>query len=293
VRLEAREGARASAARGAVRLDALCDVRFGLKTGCNAFFHLTPLGGGRYRSPLLGEVALDAADVAPLLAGLKEARAPERLEPTRVLFRPAAEPSEAARRLVARGEAAGVHLRPTCANRSPWWRVGPGRAPAPVLYPAKLGARAFAVLNEGGLLEDKKWHALFPREVPAWQLALALSSTPVRLAVDEGARQLTGAQAIADVDCRVLAAAPVPRPEALAGAARELAALRELLAADEVTTDLAAMLARPAQRELDLVVGRALGLSARRVERARAALRQRVEARLDHAAAVRERLARG
>ncbi len=279
----------AGRAGGAIRLDEVCDVRFGLKTGCNAFFHLWPAGPGRFRSPLLGEVALPPGDVAPLLAGLKEARAPERVEPARLLFRPGGPLSDAARAYVAAGEAAGVHRRPTCAGRTPWWSVGPGRAPAPILYPAKLGARAFAVLNEGGLLEDKKWHALFPRGVPAWQLALALSATPVRLAVDEGARQLTGAQAIADVDCRVLAAAPVPRPEALAALAAPLAAVRAALAADEVTTDLPRMLARPAQRELDRLVGRAMGLGPREVERARAALLARVEARLAHAEATRRR----
>ena len=102
--------------------------------------------------------------------------------------------------------------RATCASRRTWWRVAPGRGPAPVLYPAKVGTRAFAFHNRDGLLEDKKWHALFPREVEPWLLALLLSSTPLRLAVERGARQLTGAQAIADIDCGVLAADPLPRP---------------------------------------------------------------------------------
>ncbi len=112
----------------------------------------------------------------------------------------------------------------------------------------------------------------------------------MRLAVDEGARQLTGAQAIADVDCRVLAEAPVPGAAALAALAPALAPLRTALALDEVTTDLAAMLARPAQRALDLAVGRALGLSDAEVARSRAALLDRVEARLSHAAATRRNL---
>lgn len=273
-----------------VRLGEVCLVRFGLKTGCNGFFHLLPLGQGRYRSPLLGEVVLAPSDVALLLSGLKEARAPERLLPQKVIFRPTGEPSAAARQYLAEGERAGVHRRSTCAARQPWWQVVPGRGPAPLLYPAKVGARAFAVLNEGGLLEDKKWHALFPRAVEAWPLALVLSSTPVRLAIDEGARQLTGAQAIADVDCRVLAAALVPGPAALTALTPALAPLRAALALDEVTTDLGATLDRPAQRELDLLVGRALGLSAGEVEASRAALLDRVAARLGHAAAVRKML---
>jgi SAM-dependent methyltransferase len=273
--------------RGAATVGDACDVRFGTKTGCNDFFHLRPLGGGRFGSALAGEIVLSAGDTVPLLASLKEARAPAVAEPGRVLFRPAgSSPRAGARWYLAVGEAAGVHLRPTCAGRSPWWRLAPGRGPAPVLYPAKVGARAFAFLNAQGLWEDKKWHALFPRGVSARDLALALSSTPVRLAVDEGARQLTGAQAIADVDCRVLAAAPFPSVAALAALGRPLDALAPLLE-DPVTTDLRRMLDRPAQRELDLLVGRALGLGAAEVEERRRALLARVESRLAHAAAIR------
>jgi SAM-dependent methyltransferase len=275
--------------RGAVRLGEACEVRFGTKTGCNAFFHLRPMGDGRYLSALAGEVELPPPDVVPLLASLRETRGPTLAEPERVLFRPS-RPGRQALGYLALGERLGVCERPTCAGRSPWWRLAPGRGPAPVLYPAKVGARAFAFLNEAGLWEDKKWHALFPRGPAAWQVALLLSATPVRLAVDEGARQLTGAQAIADVDCRVLAAAPFPAPAAIADAARALAVAWEALARDPVTTDLGAMLGRPAQRELDLLAGRLLGLSAAEVERRRRAMRDRVEARLAHAAATRLRI---
>jgi hypothetical protein len=271
---------------GAVPLGELCAVRFGLKSGCNAFFHLIPLGDGLLRSPLAGTVWLAADDTVPLLASLREARAPALASPTRVLFRPARATGLAARYLSA-GEQAGVHRRPTCAGRSPWWRIGAGRGPAPVLYPAKIGARAFGFENAAGLYEDKKWHALFPRALPAWQVAALLSSTPVRLAVEEGARQLTGAQAIADVDCRVLAAAPVPGAGAVAACEADLRAVWEELREDPVTTDLAAMLARPAQRELDRLVGAAMGLSAGDVGERRRALLERVEDRLRHAAAIR------
>jgi hypothetical protein len=287
---------RAPPRAGAVRLGDVCEVRFGTKSGCNAFFHLRPAGAGRFVSRLAGEVALGEGDVVPLLASLREARAPALASPARVLFRPlgrgaAAEPraapSAAARRYVARGEAAGVHARATCAARAPWWLLQPGRGPAPVLYPAKVSARAFAFLNRAGLWEDKKWHALFPRALEPWQLAALLCATPLRLAVDEGARQLTGAQAIADVDCRVLAAAPFPAPGAIAGAARALHAAFAALAEDPVSTDVRAMLARPAQRELDLVAGALLGLSAAEVEAGRAALAERIAGRLAHAAGTR------
>jgi hypothetical protein len=284
-RLRIRREPRAAAGR-AGRVDDVCAVRFGVKTGCNAFFHLRPSGAGTWRSALAGEVRLAPSDVAPLLSGLKEALAPERAEPRLALFRPA-RPGAAARAYVAAGEALGVHRRPTCAGRSPWWRLAPGRGPAPVLYPAKVGARAFAFHNSAGLWEDKKWHALFPRGVEPWALAAVLSSTPVRLAIDRAARQLTGAQAIADIDCGVLAAAPFPDPAAIRAVAAELRAVHAALARDPVTTDLAAMLDRAAQRELDLLAGRALGLPPAEVRRARRELLDRVRHRLEHAAGVR------
>ncbi len=282
-----------STPRGATTVGAVCQVRFGLKSGCNGFFFLRHLGGRRYAGALAGEVELEAGEVVSLLATLKEARAPEWAEPRLWLFRPMRD-SATARAYAARGEALGIHLRPTCAARSPWWSIAPERSPAPVLYPAKICARAFAFLNEPGLFEDKKWHALFPRpasRVQPWLLALVLSSTPVRLAVDRAARQLTGAQAIADVDCNVLAAAPFPLPAALFPLARQLAACRAHLARDAVTTDLASMLARPAQRELDLLAGRALGMSPRAVEGTRREMLARVEERLEHAARTRAPLA--
>lgn len=282
----------ASAARRTARpLSDLCDVRFGMKTGANGFFHLRPLGGGRYLGATAGEVLLADSDVAPLLSGLRDALAPEVARISRVIFRPAG-PSDAALAYVRRGEALGVDRRATCAARSTWWRVASGRSAAPVLYPAKVGTRAFAFHNREALLEDKKWHALFPRGVEPWLLALVLSATPLRLAVERGARQLTGAQAIADIDCGVLAAIPFPDPAALSPLEATLRGLWESLAHDPVTTDLAAMLGRPAQRELDRAAGAALGMSRPAVERDRQELLRRSADRLARAARVRAAIAR-
>ena len=116
------------------------------------------------------------------------------------------------------------------------------------------------------------------------------TATPLRLAVDRAARQLTGAQAIADVDCRVLAAAPFPAPAALRPMRADLWRAWSALARDPVTTDLRAMLDRPAQRQLDRLAGLALGLGGRQVEAERRELVVRVEARLAHAAQVRRAL---
>jgi hypothetical protein len=298
-----RRGSASPAPSRAVRVGDVAEVRFGVKSGCNAFFHLRPLGGGRYESALGGVARLGDGDVVPILRTLKEASAPEVAGAPFVLFRPGSDAGgrrgggvpalgAGARSLVAAGEALGIHRRPTCASRTPWWLLAPGRGPAPVLYPAKVGARAFAFHNAAGLFEDKKWHALFPRELEPWVVAVLLSSTPVRLAVDRSARQLTGAQAIADIDCAVLADAPFPPPGALAPLARALRGLHEALARDPVSTDLAAMLDRPAQRELDLLAGFAMGLSAAAVLRQRRELLERVRERIARAGHVREAIRR-
>jgi SAM-dependent methyltransferase len=278
-----------SAPAGAVTVGDVCQVRFGVKTGCNPFFHLRPVSLGRYASALIGEVSLEPEVLVPVLATLREARAPARLEPSWLLFKPPAAEAlpPGAQRYLTLGEAHGVHLRPTCASRARWWCLAPDRAPAPVLYPAKLGTRAFAVLNAEGLWEDKKWHALFPVGIEPWLLTLVLASSPVRLSVELGARQLTGAQAIADVDCRVLAAAPFPSPAALAPLVAPLEACWRALSCDPISTDLRAMMARPAQQELDRLTGQALGLSPGAVDEARLELQERIEARLEHASQVR------
>lgn len=278
--------------RSSVPLSSLCDVRFGMKSGCNGFFHLTPRGTGRYYSRLLdAEVSLPPMAVAPLLSSLREALAPAVPKQKGVLFRPGRKTSSpAVLRYVREGEKRGVHLRPTCAQRDPWWLMAPNREPAPLLYPAKVGARAFAFVNTLGLFEDKKWHALFPKEeIPVWTLALALCATPVRLAIDEHARQLTGSQAIADVDTGVLARAPVPSASSLHALAIELAPLKSTLLEEPISTQLEAMLLRPAQHALDLAVGRVIGMSAREVDRSRLELLARVRTRLAHAASIRDR----
>jgi len=64
------------------------------------------------------------------------------------------------------------------------------------------------------------------------------------------------------------------------------------LAHDPVTTDVTAMLERPAQRELDELVGRALGFTRGDLATARREMSERVASRLEHAAQVRAAVAR-
>jgi hypothetical protein len=90
----------------------------------------------------------------------------------------------------------------------------------------------------------------------------------------------------------VLAAAPFPDPDALGPILPALRRLHAALARDPVTTDLAAMLDRPAQRELDRLAGNALGISAAAVARDRRDLLRLSADRLARAARVREAIRR-
>ncbi len=254
-----RRGAGAAPARCA--LGDVCDVRFGMKTRLQRV--LPPRPARRAAATArrsLGEVALGATDVVPLLASLKEARAPERAQPARVLFRP--ERPHGGRARVRRRGRGG--RRPPSAPPAPaggtWWRLAPGRGAGAGPLPGQGGRARLRLPERGGALGGQEVARPLPaRHRPPGCSRSSSPPRPVRLAIDEGARQLTGRAG--HRRRRLPRARRGARPGA--GGARRGSRGRSPRSgprsrSDPVTTDLAAMLARPAQRELDLAVGRAL-----------------------------------
>jgi adenine-specific DNA methylase len=110
------------------------ETTLGMVTGANGFFVLTPREAVTH-----GLAETEVLPVCPPgsrhLRGLSyTAGMAERLGDqggATVLFRPSGEPSRAARTLIARGEATGVHTAYKCRVRRPWWRV-------PLVPPADL-----------------------------------------------------------------------------------------------------------------------------------------------------------
>lgn len=111
-------------------LDAWGDTTLGMVTGNNNYFALSP--------ERVAELGLADSDVIPLsppgsrhLRGLSFTNAQwQRLGDTGQatwLFRPAGDPSRAALRYIAMGEATGVDQAYKCRVRAPWWRVPPLR----------------------------------------------------------------------------------------------------------------------------------------------------------------------
>jgi hypothetical protein len=107
---------------------------------------------------------------------------------------------------IKRGEQEGFSKRPTCAARGAdsWYKLAIDWPYAPLIFPAKIGERMPVFLNDG-VFEDKKLYGVTPRRQEDIQLLAALlNSTLSRFFIEFTARQLTGAQAIADIDVTVV-----------------------------------------------------------------------------------------
>src|SRR6185503_19636578 len=129
----------------------------------------------------------------------------ERIETGRMLFNCSLTPVELegtrALDYVRTVELAGYHHRPTCSNREPWYSVARTMKPAPLIFPSKVGERWLVALNLASVFEDKKLYGLFPAAgVSTVLLAALLNSTWARYYTEVTCRQMTGAQAIADID---------------------------------------------------------------------------------------------
>jgi hypothetical protein len=257
-----------------VPLKQIAEVRFGIKTGANEFFYLT--------EDEIKRRGIEKEFIQPIIFSLKEVggykvdrnklgkravicwKDKQEIKGTKLL------------KYIQDGERKGFHRRPTCASRGPesWYCLGKGWVYAPLIFPAKVGERMPVFLNDD-VFEDKKLYGVTPRE-PQDKLILAalLNCTISRLFIEFTCRQLTGAQAIADIDVVVAEKLSIPDPLKLSLKVR--AALEksfdklsktpcksifsELGASspEEVSLDKV----KPDRRELDkIVMGEILGLT--------------------------------
>lgn len=225
---------------GLLALADVASVRRGITTGANEFFYLNPIGlsadGARPGSDPRGSTdrllvvrdsagnqrEIEAELLTPVVFSLKEIAGIllERVEARRMLFNCSLTPIELAgtRALdyICSGERVGYHRRPTCLNREPWYSVTRNMKPAPLIFPSKVGERWLVALNRAGVFEDKKLYGVFPgRGVSALLLGALLNSTWARYYAESTCRQMTGAQAIADIDVAVAEQILLPDPRQL------------------------------------------------------------------------------
>ncbi|HKY04662.1 MAG TPA: N-6 DNA methylase, partial [Blastocatellia bacterium] len=217
-----------------LNLSEVASVRRGITTGANEFFYLKAVTPHRKESGPNGSRLvrvenrsgerhlIESRYLRPVIFSLREV-AGIRLEkaPGNRLFfycpSPMAElDGQDALRYIKRGESAGYHLRPTCAARRPWYAVARGMKPAPLIFPSKVGERWVIAINRARAFEDKKLYGIFPRpRVSTALLAALLNSTWARYYAEVTARQMTGAQAIADIDVAVAEHILLPDPRRL------------------------------------------------------------------------------
>jgi hypothetical protein len=265
----------ATRGRGAMkRLGDVASVRRGLTTGANDFFYLNAVEGRKKGARSLASVEdgtgarhlIESRFLSPVIFSLKEIGGVviEPWQAKKLLFDCAAARDELAgtRALdyIRGGERAGYHLRPTCAARERWYSAARGMRPAPLILPSKVGERWVVALNRAGVFEDKKLYGVFPvKGVRAELLAAILNSTWARYCAEMTCRQMTGAQAIADIDVVVAARILLPDPrnltarlkKGLEAALNEIAGRRVLSIFEEVD--------RPDRRKLDSIVLEAIG----------------------------------
>lgn len=241
-------GKQATADNRLLALKDVARVRRGITTGANEFFYVSRAreqagndGIKQGRRPANGShgngsgdrftLVRDAAGItrrietrllSPVVFSLKEIPGVllEQVESQRLLFNCSLAADQLsgseAREYIKSGERSGYDQRPTCAARDPWYAVARDMRPAPLIFPSKIGERWVVALNRARVFEDKKLYGIFPnRGVSELALAALLNSTWARYFAEITCRQMTGAQAIADIDVAVAERIAIPDPREL------------------------------------------------------------------------------
>ena len=295
----------AKAEVGLQALSNIASVRRGLTTGANDFFYLTrPPTQCPTPDPQPLTTVHDASGttrviesrfLSPVVFSLKEIKgiALEQVDGGKLFFNCAAPLDELAGTnaldYIRSGERAGYDQRPSCASREPWYSVANGRKPAPLLFPSKVGERWLVALNRARVFEDKKLYGIFPAHgVSELALAALLNSTWARYYAEITCRQMTGAQAIADIDVAVAEQVMIPDPRELSPAIEKKLEAALLALARRPVYSIFEEVKLADRRRLDALMLQAVGFSERSerenvMDQLRTAVTGLVKARLSKA----------
>lgn len=221
-----------------VRLGEIADVRFGIKTGANEFFYVEDVSEKieffRIKPKIknLGEFnsindiktaglrivynkkddsywLIEEKFLKPVIKSPRECKSilirQEDLKYKVFMCQKSKNELEVLKALdyIKWGERKIYHKRPTCASRRRWWDLGV-RDGAPILVSAKIGERYVVYSNQDRILEDKILYGVNLKNIKhEKKTVFILNSVISRLFLELFSRQLTGAQAIADVDVNV------------------------------------------------------------------------------------------
>ena len=268
-----------------VRLGDIAEVRRGFTTGANEFFYLD--------DEKIAEWGIEGEFLKPVIFSLKELTCIEddlsNLQ--KQVFKCHLSKNELrgtnALEYIEWGEKQGFHKRPTCLSRSLWYSLAEGWKSAPYIFPAKVGERMLVLNNLKGVFEDKKLYGITPHDMgESWFFAALLNSTVVRFYMDLTCRQLTGAQAIADIDVQVVENILVPNPELLSVSREAFKNAYNQIKQRPIEQRIAKEVNMPDRRALDDVVFDVLGLTAGEREAVYEAVVELVKRRLEKALSV-------
>lgn len=219
---------------GFTTLDTWGDTTLGMVTGNNRYFALSP--------DRVAELGLTRSDLLPLSPpGSRHLRGLAFTESARTemgrsgsatwLFRPAGEPSKAARDYIDHGVRLGVEEAYKCRVRTPWWRV-PLLRPAGLLLTYMNADTPRLCSNRAGVHHLNSVHGLYVRSglktLAMDLLPLAALNMHTFVGAETVGRAYGGG--MLKIEPREADTLPVPSPELLASARAKLTALRPQVA---------------------------------------------------------------
>ena len=191
-----------------IPLKEIADVRRGFTTGANEFFYLTEEDIKRR--------GIEKEYIQPIIFSLKEIHTyelnPKDLSKYVIICNKDKKLLKGTKLLkyIEYGEDRDYYKKPTCKSRKPWYSLGKEWKYAPIIFPAKVGERMPVFLNKN-IFEDKKLYGIIPhKKSQNLLIASLLNSTISRLFIEFRCRQLTGSQAIADIDVIVVENLNIP-----------------------------------------------------------------------------------
>ena len=269
-----------------VRLGDVANVRFGIKTGANEFFYLDDQG--------IQEWGIEEEFLEPVIFSLRELVCIEdnldKLQ--KKIFLCHKEKSDLigtnALKYIEWGESQAFNRRASCRSRRLWYSIAEGWNFAPFIFPAKVGERMLVLNNLRDVFEDKKLYGITPLEVhEGFIFAGLLNSTLVRFFMDLSCRQLTGAQAIADIDVQVVKEIPILSICFLEDNKQAFKQAYDQIKSRPIDQRVAKEYAMPDRRALDAIIFDALNLTQGERDAVYEAVIHLVEARLQKAQSLR------
>ena len=269
-----------------VCLGDVAEVRRGFTTGANEFFYLD--------DQKIQEWGIEEEFLNPVIFSLRELSCIEddlgKLQ--KKIFLCPEKKSDLigtnALKYIGWGENQSFNKRPSCKSRRLWYSIAEGWNFAPFIFPAKVGERMLVLNNLKGVFEDKKLYGITPLEThEGFIFAGLLNSTLVRFFMDLSCRQLTGAQAIADIDVRIVKKIPILSICFLADNKQAFKQAYDQIKSRPIDQRVAKEYAMPDRRALDTIIFDALNLTQGERDGVYEAVVHLVEARLQKAQSLR------